>query len=237
MNTYEQKISDKKDRMISYAQRVRGEGESLSNAGWDALSAIPFGQPILVGHHSERGDRAYRRRATGKIDRGYALTKKADEIARRAEAFGTCGISSDDPDAIDKLQEKLAILERQQEHSIASNKEARKVGQQKPYASYQLTNNGANIRRIEKRIAGLQAKAKMPARPELSGAGWTMCEDITDNRILFTFPGKPSEDMRKVLKSRAFRWSPTRGAWVRQITNNARRATDQIITHLTLNTI
>ena len=38
------------------------EGRAKVAAGDKALSVIPFGQPILIGHHSEKRDRNYRRR-------------------------------------------------------------------------------------------------------------------------------------------------------------------------------
>ena len=36
---------------------------------------------------------------------------------------------------------------------------------------------------------------------------------------MFIFPGKPDEDTRSLLKSHAFKWSPSRGAWVRHLNN------------------
>lgn len=51
-----------------------------------------------------------------------ALQKEAAAAARHAEAVGTGGISSDDPDAIVKLKAQLATLESKQERMIAVNK-------------------------------------------------------------------------------------------------------------------
>lgn len=49
------------------------------------------------------------------------------------------------------------------------------------------------------------------------------------DRIQIVFPGKPSEEVRGKLKSRGFRWSPTEGAWQRQLTGNAEQATRQVL--------
>src|SRR3546814_16147806 len=43
-----------------------------------------------------------------------------------------------------------------------------------------------------------------------------------DGRVWLVFPGKPADDVRGKLRSRGFKWSPTRGAWVRQLSEAAR---------------
>lgn len=40
------------------------------------------------------------------------------------------------------------------------------------------------------------------------------------DRVQIIFPDKPSDDERRILKSRAFRWAPSVGAWQRQLTQN-----------------
>ena len=47
---------------------------------------IPLGQPILVGHHSERRHRRDLERINAGYDRGLATAREADETARRAAA-------------------------------------------------------------------------------------------------------------------------------------------------------
>ena len=56
---------------------------------------------------------------------------------------------------------------------------------------------------------------------EEQAEGYTYREDPEENRVMFIFDGKPAENVRQLLKSHGFKWSPTRGAWVRQITGNA----------------
>src|SRR3954467_2031862 len=102
MNWYEEKQEAKKQRLQKRVAKIRVEAEEKSKAGWDALQAIPFGQPILLGHYSARGDRAYRSRAIGKIDRSVEMQKEADALAAKAESIGAGGISSDDPEVVAK---------------------------------------------------------------------------------------------------------------------------------------
>lgn len=45
-----------------------------------------------------------------------------------------------------------------------------------------------------------------------------------EGRVQLVFPGKPADDVRAMLRRNAFKWSPTRGAWVRALTGNAQYA-------------
>lgn len=62
MNSYEERQEARRERYLERAEKARAE----SSEGWQRVremsDAIPFGQPIHVGHHSEKGDRAYRAR-------------------------------------------------------------------------------------------------------------------------------------------------------------------------------
>ena len=123
MNAYEERKQARIERLQERAERARTESDRLLDAGRQALDAIPFGQPILIGHYSEKRDRNYRNRAVGKIDKAIALDKQADDLERRAEsAASNRAISSDDPNAPDKLRERIAELERKQERMKATNK-------------------------------------------------------------------------------------------------------------------
>lgn len=51
-------------------------------------------------------------------------------------------------------------------------------------------------------------------------------------RIRLYFDGKPDEETRKLLKGWAFKWSPNNGCWQRQLTNDARYATRQVLKKL-----
>jgi hypothetical protein len=45
------------------------------------------------------------------MDKGVEASRKADQLQQRAAAVGTAGMSSDDPDAAEKLKAKLVKLE------------------------------------------------------------------------------------------------------------------------------
>jgi hypothetical protein len=91
-----------------------------------------------------------------------------------------------------------------------------------------MSNNLANIKRMEKRVAQLKANAeRAEAAPEggnrinYQGFG-EVVENFEKNRLQIIFDGKPSAEIRAQLKSFGFRWAPSQEAWQRQLTNNAR---------------
>ena len=246
MNSYEERQEARRERYLKLAQKARAE----SNHRWETAKnmgkAVPFGQPILVGHYSEKSDRAYRKRMAGHYDKALELSGKADYYEEKAASVGKGGISSDDPDAIEKLSAKLEHLKKIQEDMKAANRAIRlkdiekgngRLREQgysdeeiaelrKPdfcgrigYPNYMLSNNNANIHRIEERIKELQQRQNRDN--EASHIQTELYEyRIEDNRCQFIFNGKPSEEVRHILKSHSFKWSPTRGAWVRQASGN-----------------
>ncbi len=138
MNTYEQKQADRKARLEA-ASDAASERAGAAYAKADLseeASGIPFGQPILVGHHSEGKHRAAIKRADNAMRRGIKESDRAQELAHRANAVGKGGISSDDPDAITKIKAKLVDMEAHQELMRAANKAlraaVRKAGQGTP---------------------------------------------------------------------------------------------------------
>ncbi|MDF4211170.1 DUF3560 domain-containing protein [Pseudomonas protegens] len=246
MNSYEQKQQNRRDRLISASHAADGRANQAYSASREATAGIVFGQPILVGHHSERRHRRAIERSDNAMRRSVEESDRAVELARRAEAVGTGGISSDDPDALVKLRAELAECEESQKRMKDANKAIRggktpekqilalvglgfseqsaqsllrgdhcgRVG----FASYQLSNNNANMTRIKKRIQELEARRSRES-VEVETEGYTYREDVEENRVMFEFDGKPEKEVRDLLSRFAFKWSPNRNAWVRQLTN------------------
>lgn len=80
------------------------------------------------------------------------------------------------------------------------------------FPDYRLTNNGANIRRMKKRLEQI-SKAKATETTETKGENATVENNPAENRVRLFFGGKPAEDIRTRLKSSGFRWTPSLGCW------------------------
>ena len=123
MNSYEQKQEERRARLEAAADRAN----ERSNAAYkradmsEEATGIPFGQPVIVGHHSEKRHRAAIKRGDTAMRKSIEESDKAKELRGKAASVGTGGISSDDPDAIVKLKEKLAELEQSQSNMKAAN--------------------------------------------------------------------------------------------------------------------
>ena len=155
-------------------------------------------------------------------------------------------ISSDDPNAIQKLQDKLEMCEKSQKYMKEVNAYYRKNGtcegfpgmeaaraarldesviqayswDKQPFPSYALTNNSAEIRRLKQRIE------KLTVNQEVGFVGWTfdggeVVANSEENRLQILFDEKPDEQKRSALKGNGFKWSPSQGAWQRQLNDNA----------------
>lgn len=247
-NPYQAKLAARADRLASRAASLRRAAESTFNRARSHIAGIEPGQPILVGHHSERRHRGDLARHDRAMRKAIELENAAKYSAERAAAVGTGGISADDPDAVMLLHRKVeklqAIQARMKELNAIIRKHAKKGPEAqvaalianglsearardliKPdfcgrigFADYELTNNSANIRRIQQRIKGLERAMAREVGPERWSIGGTECDVIADkeeNRLRLVFAGKPDDALRASLKRNGWKWSPSNNAWQR----------------------
>lgn len=151
-------------------------------------------------------------------------------------------IMSGDGDAIERLKNKILIAEQQQAAMKSINAAWRKYlkgdsgpllalglsedgikimaakietahsWEKKPHPGWELTNLGANIRRMKDRLEQIQESKEKPDIT-LKGQNATIDDCPADNRVRLTFPGKPGPDVRMRLKKGGFRWTPSLGVW------------------------
>jgi Domain of unknown function (DUF3560) len=184
-------------------------------------------------------------------------TIKPITFARRAAAAeSNLIIFSDDPDATEKLVDKIERLKKRQGVMKRANQLIRKADREgladlgfseetitklfsQDYAgrvgfpNYALTNNSANIRRLEKRLAAIQNTQNDETTEERFTNGVCLVDNVEANRLQIFFPDIPSEEIRQELKRNGFHWSPTGGAWQRHRSNRATYLAKLILTNHT----
>lgn len=77
--------------------------------------------------------------------------------------------------------------------------------------------------------AELSARGAEVTHPENSFPGGRLVRNTTLDRVQLIFDAKPSPEIVRELKSRAFRWSPREGAWQRQLTRNGLWAAEAVV--------
>jgi hypothetical protein len=151
-------------------------------------------------------------------------------------------IMADDSNATERLREKIAKAEKLQEQMKSANAAIRKHAKAGApaqivalvalgipesaaaqllvpdfagrigFPAYELTNNGANIRRMQGRLQAITRDQATPTT-EVEGTAARLEDDPPANRVRLFFPDKPSAEIRTRLKHAGFRWAPTIGAW------------------------
>lgn len=254
VSNYQERLEDRAAYYEDKARAATASANATHQRARDMASVIPFGQPILVGHHSEQRDRRYRDKIHTTYGKAFEQFDKADHYQEKAQAVGKGGIASDDPEALTKLKTKLASCQQAQERMKAANRALRKNDDQalaaqgfneqqiadlkKPdfagragFPDYALTNNNAEIRRLKDRIKELET---LYNREPVSFENDDFMATVDEGRILFDFKGgKPSEAARRVMKSGGFRFSRYRGMWTRKATHTALNHAQLLIDELT----
>ena len=180
--------------------------------------------------------------------------KRIQGLLDKIRSTGMGGISSDDSGALQKLREKLAQHEREQERMKEVNAFFRKYGtldgcpllssedieelkagmarnwraNPKPYEGYRLSNNSQTIRSIKARIAELEAKQTSPAPEGWEFEGGRVAMNQEENRVQILFDGKPDADIHSALKHAGFRWASSQAAWQRMLNQNGIHAAKQL---------
>ena len=219
------------------------------NKGYEITARVPS---IMIAGGSNFPVRK-KEKQNAAADKNMEEYREIQGLLDKIRSTGMGGISADDPNAVSKLESKLAKLEALQETMKAVNAYYRKNktldgcphlspeqieklkasmsgsyrANPKPFESYQLSNNNAEIRRLKNRITALTR------RKELGYVGWEFDggrveANTADNRLQIFFDEKPDKEIREELKGNGFRYAPSTEAWQRQLNDNAIYAADCI---------
>lgn len=185
------------------------------------------------------------------LDKHYALYGELQDYKEKIKKLASSAnvIKSSDSDAIDKLKAKIEKAQELQATMKAVNAYFRKHGNLKgygdgeydnfpidslygvPFPPYCLTNNNAKIRTAKQRLKELEeAKASAHGEDIETGIeGLKVVENTEAMRIQLIFDDKPSAEVRDVLKSNGFRWSPKFAAWQRHLNSNGKYAVKKVL--------
>lgn len=121
--TRKEKQAARAERYREYAENADKRATAAFNASNEAVANIPPGQPILVGHHSEKAHRRALERSNGAMTRCVHETEKAAYYRQKAKAAeNNDNIYLSDDDAIERLTAKIAELTALQEQMKGANK-------------------------------------------------------------------------------------------------------------------
>jgi hypothetical protein len=125
---YEERRQNRIERFEELAEKNRAEATARFNSHNIQTVRGLCGQPVLVGHHSEKRHRALLERADNDMRKSVEASDKAAYYDQRAaSAESNDAISSDDPEAVVKLKEKVAELESFQSQVKSDNAKLRKA--------------------------------------------------------------------------------------------------------------
>lgn len=216
---YEERRNRRIEKYKELSKKAEERSSQYMNSSANkTLDKIPLGQPILSDHYSANSHRRLIERAQSNIRKSIEEDDKSRFYRDRAKSVENSKvIYSDDPQAIEKLKEKLERLENER-NSIKARE----------HESWELTNIGATIRETKKRIERLEKQEEIQFQ-EINFNGGRVIHNKEINRIQFLFDSIPDEDTRKILKSHGFHWSRKEQAWQREFNQNCIKATNIIV--------
>lgn len=241
--TRRERLERKLEKREEWAGKASARSEAAFDAAGKRAEAIPFGQPILIGHHSEKRDRNYRARIHAGMDRGLAESKKAKHHESKARGLSIAletSIFDDDPDALDKLRAKAEALDATRQTMKAANAAWKRSGlsgvveilgetataeamqraalgrHERPYPAYALSNMGAEIRRCRERIKAIEHRRKREGEAVEAG-GVVVRRHEAHDWCTVTFAEKPDRAVLAALRAAGYGWA--KGSWSGRLAN------------------
>jgi hypothetical protein len=238
MTTRRERLERKVEKRGEWAGKARVRSDERFDAARKIGDQIPMGQPILVGHHSERHARRDIARIDANMSKGveqHKLAQHHESKARGLEHQLERTIFDDDPDAIERLETRIAAREASAAQATAINKAWRKGGVEAvravagdkfaetcaktmamaPWLKSPLSTTGsrAAIRTDKERIEAIKTKRARAEKAEAAPGG-VFVEAVGEHYVRVTFPDKPAREVLESLRAVGFRWDG--GSWVGQ---------------------
>ncbi len=196
------------------------------------------------------------------LDNAYKDFPEEREYLNRIQGIlSNRAVAAGDENAVGKLEKKLQKLQKEQEERKALNayyrknktlsgapgvtEEAAKEWEKKkargehmyqaPVPAFDLSNRSAEIRRLKARIESLnkeKADAGTGKHEYPKKEGVQVVENAELMRVQLKFDDRPTKETIEKLKKSGFRWSPSQGAWQRNLNENGRYAVKKVLKEL-----
>lgn len=236
--TRRERLEAKLEKRAVWATSRRAKSDA-SYAAAMAVPMAPFGEPIKVGHHSEKRHRASFEKFDGKMRQAFAHSDMANHHESKAEGLAAQldgAIFSDDHNATEALEARIAEREAERDRIKAYNASCRKAKgpgdesllddaqraelesvrrvcpyQLGPYGSYPAYSLSNLSGRIKADRDRLAAVKARQARAEKAEASGGVSIEKGADWCRITFSEKPERSVIDALKAAGFRWGA--GSW------------------------
>jgi Domain of unknown function (DUF3560) len=206
----------RRQNLIEKANKLSEKNETRSEALFEQAhkmaAMIPFGQPILVGYHSEKRHRRHANCIHAKLGKAFEAQDKAWYYSKRSDSMeNSTVIFSDDPDAIGKLEIHLAGLIANHAFMKAANKYVKTKDNEGflklkgasaeiwneittdrfGFTGFGLASSNQNIKRVQRRIEDLKKMVGKETQETIMH-NVRLVENVEANRVQMIFPARVS---------------------------------------------
>jgi hypothetical protein len=159
------------EKRWEWAEGREAKAKAASQTAHQLAGLEPLGEPMHDGSAGRR-QRTAKKRLRAKSAQAAEhsqMARRHDQAASTIESQLERSVYSDDPDAIERLRERIADNEAKREAMKGRNAEFREANREKlkelsghqrdlvmPHQGFELTNLGARIRQDRKRLAALE---------------------------------------------------------------------------------
>jgi hypothetical protein len=141
----------KAEKLQGYAANAENKSTAYWNASHEGRDFLALGEPIKVGHHSERRHRALIERNHNRMSKAVEFTKKAETLESKAEYWkgreNTINLSM--PESIEYYEYKLQLAKEKHE-MYKNNPEKREHSFSLTYAKKEVNEAEKNLQLANK---------------------------------------------------------------------------------------
>lgn len=143
---FQEWAKNRADRLKSFAENAERKSNQQYEASNEGREFLSLGEPIKVGHHSEKRHRALIERNHNRMGKSIEFSKKADEYNSRAEYWENKAenINLSMPESVEYFENKL--------ESARKLHQGLKDGSIERSHSFSLTYANKNVKELEKNL-------------------------------------------------------------------------------------